>query len=242
MIVAAHQPHYLPWLGYLHKVAECDLFVVMDDLQYEAQNFQNRNRIKVNNGPLWLTVPLEKGPQNQIISDKRISNIQSGKENWQRRTWETLKTHYGRSPYFQMYAPELEEIYSRHWEQLLELDLYILRVMLNWLGIRRPIVLASSLKLTGQKTARIVDLCRKVGAHTYLSGAGGSRSYLELDQFERAGVQVAWQEFSHPVYSQRYPACGFLSHLAAIDLLFNCGPASRRLLMGKEEVGREQAV
>ncbi|MBV8758449.1 MAG: WbqC family protein, partial [Deltaproteobacteria bacterium] len=91
MIVAAHQPAYLPWLGYLDKMAKADVFVVMDDLQYEAQNFQNRNRIKLNNGAAWLTVPLEKGPQSQRICDKSISNAGSPKEHWQRRSWETLK-------------------------------------------------------------------------------------------------------------------------------------------------------
>ena len=74
MIVAAHQPHYLPWLGYLDKLAKADLFVVMDDLQYEAQNFQNRNRVKLNHGAAWLTVPLERGAQTDRICDKRIDN------------------------------------------------------------------------------------------------------------------------------------------------------------------------
>ena len=61
MILAAHQPHYLPWLGYLDKVAKADLFVVMDDLQYEAQNFQNRQRLKLADGARWVHVPLLRG-------------------------------------------------------------------------------------------------------------------------------------------------------------------------------------
>jgi WbqC-like protein family len=78
VIVAAHQPHFLPWIGYLAKVAACDLFVVMDDLQYEAQNFQNRNRVKINHGALWLTVPLVRGAQQERICDKRIDNRAPG--------------------------------------------------------------------------------------------------------------------------------------------------------------------
>ena len=88
MIVAAHQPHFLPWLGYLAKVAACDLFVVMDDLQYEAQNFQNRNRVKINHGALWLTVPLERGGQRDRICDKRIDNRGGPRHHWQRRAWQ----------------------------------------------------------------------------------------------------------------------------------------------------------
>src|ERR1700754_4403439 len=108
MIVAAHQRHYMPWLGYLDKMAQADLFVVMDDLQYEAQNFQNRNRVKLNNGAGWLSVTLERGAQSDLICDKRIQNGGSAKEHWQLKHWETLKVHYGRTPFSPAHAPELE--------------------------------------------------------------------------------------------------------------------------------------
>jgi hypothetical protein len=243
VIVGAHQPHYLPWLGYLHKVASTDVFVVMDDLQYEAQNFQNRNRVKVNNGAVWLTVPLQRGAQSDFILEKLVDNSVEGKQNWQRRSWETLRTHYGRAPYFRTYADELEALYTRRWERLVDLDLHVLELMMRWFDIRRPLVRSSSLGLRGQKTTRIVDLCKKLGADTYLSGGGGSRGYLQVDELADADVLVLWQSFTHPVYSQRYPDAGFVSHLAALDLLFNCGPASRRMLLGDGgEVAREQAV
>ena len=225
MIVAAHQPAYLPWLGYLDKMARADVFVVMDDLQYEAQNFQNRNRIKLNNGAGWLTVPLERGHQSDRICDKRIRNDASNpKEHWQRRTWATLQVHYGRTPFFERYAAEIEDLYTRPWERLVDLDLHILELARRWFGITVPIVLSSSLGLEGQKTARIADMCRKVGAKVYLSGRGGSTSYLDLDLLARAGVSVAWQSFEHPVYPQRYPQLGFVSHLSFLDALFNAGP------------------
>jgi hypothetical protein len=231
MILAAHQPHYLPWLGYLHKLASADLFVVMDDLQYEAQNFQNRNRVKLSGGAQWLTVPLERGPQAQRILDKRINNDGANRD-WARRHWETLRNSYGRAPYFERYAGELESMYSRRWEWLLDLDLHVLQLMTGWLGIRKPIVRASTLELQGIRSARIVDLCRKTGATTYLSGGGGSRAYLETDLFARENISVLWQQFTHPVYPQRYTDLGFVSRLAAIDLLFNCGEESRDILLG----------
>jgi hypothetical protein len=243
VIVAAHQPHYLPWLGYLHKVASADVFVVMDDLQYESQNFQNRNRVKVNNGALWLTVPLVKGSQSDRVLDKVIDNSVEGKQNWQRRSWETLRTHYGRAPYFRRYADEVEALYARRWDRLVELDLTVLETMMRWFDLRCPVVRASSLGLRGQKTARIIDLCQKLGARTYLSGAGGSRGYLDLDACNAAGLRVSWQSYAHPIYPQRYPEVGFVSHLAALDVLFNCGPESRQILLGEpREVLGEQAV
>ncbi len=239
MIVAAHQPHYLPWLGYLAKVAAADLFVVMDDLQYEAQNFQNRNRIKCNHGPLWLTVPLTHGAQSDRISDKQIVNLGSARDHWQRRHFETLRIHYQGAPHWRHYEPALRDVYSRQWNRLIDLDLHLLQLHLQWLEIRKPVLLASSLGLTGQKTERIAALCRAVGADTYLSGGGGSRGYLDVAQLARAGVGVQWQTFTHPRYAQRYPRLGFTSHLGALDLLLNCGPQSRDVLA--EAVARSSA-
>ena len=169
MILAAHQPSYLPWLGYLDKVAKADVFVVMDDLQYEAQNFQNRNRVKLNNGVGWLTVPLERGHQSDRICDKRIQNgCSNPKEHWQRRIWNSLAIHYRRAPHFARYASDLEEVFQRSWTHLLDLDLHILELARRWLSITTPVVLASSLGLAGEKTERILDLCRKVGARACL--------------------------------------------------------------------------
>ncbi len=227
MIVAAHQPSYLPWLGYLDKMAKADVFVVMDDLQYEAQNFQNRNRVKLNDRAGWLTVPLERGGQLDRICDKRIQNHVNPREHWQRRHWTAIKIHYGKSPHFARYADELEDLYTRPWTRLVELDLHVLEMARRWFGITRPILTSSSLELTGQKTERIIDLCRKVGAKVYLSGRGGSTTYLDVEALRRAGIAVAWQQFAHPTYPQRYPQLGFVPYLAFLDLLLNCGPASR---------------
>src|SRR5213592_31505 len=115
MIVAAHQPHYLPWLGYLDKLAKADLFVVMDDLQFEMQNFQNRQRLKLAGGPTWLTVPLCRGSQSDRICDKRIVPATSLKQHWQHRHWQTLVMSYGRSPYWYLYAEALRDVYTREW-------------------------------------------------------------------------------------------------------------------------------
>lgn len=228
MIVAAHQPHYMPWLGYLDKLAKADLFVVMDDLQYEGQNFQNRQRVKLATGASWLTVPLERGAQTDRICDKRIDNHGNPKQHWQRRTWLTLEHNYRRAPYFARYAAELRDVYSRTWTTLLELDLHMLDLARTWLAIATPIVRSSTLGLQGEKTERIVDLCRRVGARAYLSGGGGSVGYLDSELIGRAGIGLIWQHFVHPVHAQQHS--GFASHLGFLDLMFNCGEASRDIL------------
>jgi hypothetical protein len=224
MIVAAHQPHYLPWLGYLDKLAGADLFVVMDDLQYEAQNFINRQRLKLAAGPHWLVVPLVRGAQTDRICDKRIDNAgRGGRHHWQHRHWRTLEVHYGKTPTWSRVAPALEDVFTRRWDFLLDLDLHILDLARRWFSITRPIVRASSLELRGHKTERIISMCHAVGARTYLTGKGGSAGYLDVDALARAGIQTVWQSFSHPTYPQRYPEAGFCSHLGFLDYLCNVG-------------------
>jgi hypothetical protein len=231
MIVAAHQPHYLPWLGYLDKLAKADCFVLMDDLQYEEQNFQNRQRLKLADGPHWFSVPLLRGTQTDRIIDKRIDNAGYGsRHHWQRRTWRTLEVHYGRAPHFGRYAKDLEILYTRRWEWLIDLQLSVLDLACAAFGIDTPIVRASTLHLRGTKTDRILDFCYRLGAKIYLTGAGGSTGYLDVDKLSASGVTALWQRFTHPVYAQRYPACGFVSHLAFVDLLLNCGPQSAAVI------------
>lgn len=233
MILAAHQPSYLPWLGYLDKMAKADVFVVMDDLQYEAQNYQNRNRIKRNDGAAWLTVPLERGAQTDRICDKVIQNHASAREHWQRKTWRTIGIHYGPTQHFARYRDELHEVFARTWEKLVDVDLHVLELARRWFDITVPVVRSSSLGLAGQKTERIIDMCRKVGATSYLSGRGGSTTYLDVELMKRAGIDVLWQHFDHPTYPQRYPALGFVPQLAFLDLVLNCGPESRSILWRK---------
>ena len=242
MIVAAHQPAYLPWLGYLDKIAKADLFVVMDDLQFEAQNFQNRQRVRLCDGPTWVVVPLEHGAQSDRICDKRIDNAGNPKQHWQPRTWRTLEINYRRAPFFDRYADELRAVYTRPWTSLVELDLHLLELARRWLDITTPMVRSSQLGLVGAKTDRILDMCRKLDARAYLSGRGGSSGYLDVEKMGRAGIGVLWQHFEHPVYPQRYPQRGFDSHLAFIDLLLNCGPASRDILFDRTHPARVKAA
>jgi hypothetical protein len=231
MIVGAHQPHFLPWLGYLDKLAKSDVFVVMDDLQYEAQNFQNRNRLKLSGGPAWMTVPLIADSQTARLCDRRIDNTgRGGRHHWQHRIRRSIEVHYGRAAWFDRHAAELEDVFVRRWDSLVDLDLQMLDLARRWFGITTPIIRASSLELTGQKTDRILAMCEALGANIYLSGKGGSTGYLDTDQLARAGVTTAWQQFTHPHHTQRYPHLGFVSHLGFLDCVLNCGPDARVLL------------
>src|SRR5258706_350957 len=206
MIVAAHQPSYLPWLGYFDKIAKVDLFIVMDQLPYEPRSFQNRNRIKCDHGPAWLTVPVQREGGGRIL-DQLVDNHGRGSDTWQRRTWMTIVNQYRRAPYLPRYMDDLRFLFTQPWKHLVDLNMYVLDLARRWLNIRTPVMRASELGLRtdGDTTDQLIDMCKKVGADHYLSGSGAAVRTLDAERMGRAGIGVCWQIFDHPNYPQRHP-------------------------------------
>lgn len=239
MIVAAHQPNFIPWLGYFDKMRKADLFIVVDHVQMERQSFQNRVRIKTGEGERWITVPVVQESRSERIMDKRIDNSRTGRFRWSRKMFLTLKYAYQSAPYFRDYEAALAEIFEARWDRLSDLNGRLIGFCREALDIRTPMLASSALRIAGSKSDMVLNMCREAGATAYLAGDGASRCYLDVDAFERAGIRVLWQEFEHPRYVQ-HPSCGvFIPNLSAFDLLFNCGPRSAEILRGervREEV------
>lgn len=228
MILAAHQLHYLPWLRYFHKIASCDTFVVLDNIQFNKNGWQNRNKIKTSNGAFTLTVPVVHKFQ-QVLSEVQIDS----KQPWRRKHWGTLQSNYQKSPYFKDHELFFCQLYERSWERLNDLNYEILFYLLKVLGIRTRVIRSSELALKGEGTERLVGICKEVGARTYLTGSYAAQVYLDPTLFEQEGTQVLFQEFECPHYPQLYPEIGFIPELSIIDLLFNCGPKSLEILAGR---------
>lgn len=220
MILAAHQPQYLPWVGYFHKMANSDLFVILDDVQYKKREFQNRNRIRNKDGWIWLTVPvLSKGHYDQRILEVKVDNETS----WRHDHWEAIRHNYARAPHFVEHSHFFEEFYSSNISHLIDLNMTIIDFLCSKFNIRVPIRRSSELGLSSSSTQRLVDICRAYSADTYLSGIGG-RDYLDEELFVAHGIKLIYQDFKHPVYTQCFP--GFEPYMSAIDLLFNFGTES----------------
>jgi hypothetical protein len=218
-IAAIHQPQYLPYLGFFHKVRNCDLFIAMDSVQFERRGVQHRNKIKTPQGEQWLTVPvIHRSRAEETIGSMEINN----EIPWSRKHWNSIQTNYARSPYFEKYAPDLQHILSRNWSNLCELNMELIQWMMRLLDINKPIIYLSELNVDGSKSQLLINACKAVGANTYLSGSGG-RGYMDLDAFATADIDVMWQEFSFPSYPQILPELGFISHLSIIDTLFCWG-------------------
>lgn len=226
MLVAIHQPEHLPWLGFFDKVAQADVFVLLDTVPYSKGGFQNRNRIRTGQGSMWLTVPVRTGGKfGQPIREVKINNRTSPR--WREKAWRSIEQHYGKTPFFATYADPFADVYRREWNFLSDLNTAIITAMVEAMGIATRLCRASSLDPQGVRSDLLVDICRKLGARTYLSGISG-RSYLDEKPFQSAAIEVLYQEFRHPIYSQLWEP--FAPAMSAIDLLFNCGAQSLNIL------------
>lgn len=226
MLVGIHQPHYLPWLRYIEKIARSDVFIILDDVQYEKNGFQNRNRIKTPQGWSYLTVPIAR-PHLRPIRETIIDNT----ADWREKHRRSLEMSYARSPYFQRYWPPLLEVYAKGWTHLADLNVAMLRIFLDFLGIRTRLHASSEIPTEGRSTQRLIELCRAVGGDSYLSGAHAAGAYLDPDEMERSGLRVVYQRWRPPEYAQPYPAAGFIPDLSIVDLLFQEGERSLQILL-----------
>ncbi|MCB9800526.1 MAG: WbqC family protein [Candidatus Omnitrophica bacterium] len=226
MLVGIHQLHYLPWLRYIHKIASCDVFVILDTIQFNKNGWQNRNKIKTSQGAKILTVPvLHKRAQN--LSEVEIDT----KQRWAKKHWGTILAAYQKAPHFDEHRKFFEEIYSREWEKLNELNHEMLSYFVNVLGIKTKIVHGSDMELRGEATERLVNICKDLTASAYLTGAYAAEAYLEEELFKAAGISLTAQQFKCPEYCQQFQSLGFIPELAILDMLFNCGPRTLEILM-----------
>jgi hypothetical protein len=219
LIVAIHQPQYLPWLGYFDKMSKADVFCYLDNVQYKKNEWQNRNRIKTAQSRQWITVPVRyRFPQK--INEVEINNAVK----WKKKHLQAFITNYSKASYFGDYIVHFKDFFSESWVLLSDLNVFLIERLREFLNLHsKPTMLASSLMLSDDPSDRLVDICKAVGADTYLSGQDGIK-YMDLERFEEHGIKVVIQEFKHPVYPQRFNQ--FQSHLSIVDLLFNCGPQS----------------
>lgn len=222
MNVAIHQPQYLPWLPYLMKIEESDVFIFLDTVDFQKNGLQNRNQIKTAQGAHWLTVPI-KQQLGQKILDVKIDNS----SNWRRKHWQTIQLCYKKAPFFKTYEKDIEVLYAREWGGLNELNIELTMMMLRWMNIRTPTMRSSQMKATGTASDLVLNLCLEVGATHYISGVGG-KNYLEPKAFEKAGIEIDYRPSLLPeAYPQLFTQAGFINHLSALDIVLNCGEAWR---------------
>ncbi len=228
MICAIHQPQYLPWLGYFDKMARADVFVLLDNVQFKKNEWQNRNRIRNAQGWQWITVPVLHD-HGQLINEVRLNAT----VDWRKEHVRSIELNYGKAPHFKAYWPKIRLIYDQEWATLAALNMALVHVLADILGIETKIAVASELDVASTRTQRLVDICCRLECDTYLAGAGGE-DYMDFDLLRAAGINVQTQAYQHPVYPQLWSkgAEDFQPFMSTLDLLMNGGGQSLKVLQG----------
>lgn len=226
--VAIHQPNFLPWLGYFHKISLADIFVFFDDVQFpRGKTYGNRVKIKTNNGELWITVPVLSKGELPCFNSILINNTAP----WQRKILKTIELSYKKAKYFEKYHERFSEIFLSDYERLIDLNIALIQYVVEMLGLNVKLCLSSEI-LSGRELNaedKIISILKYLEASVYVSGSGaGSERYIENGRFRLENIKLEWQIFSAPVYEQLWGP--FIPGLSIIDLLFNCGDESLVIL------------
>lgn len=225
MIISANQPYFCPYPGFFFKALLSDVLVILDTVQFpRGTTWISRNRFKNDQGPLWLTIPVwKKGLGLQSIN--QVGICYEGR--WPHKHLQSLKTAYAHAPYLQDHLGFLEEVFSRRWEKLTDLNLAIIRHLLGSLQMETKLVLLSELGITARGTQLLVETCRALGASTFLAQSQALK-YLDARLFQERGIELRLCKYVAPIYPQLWG--DFLANLSIFDLVFNCGPMARDIL------------
>ncbi|MGE4279592.1 MAG: WbqC family protein [Magnetospirillum sp.] len=226
-IVAICQPHFIPWMGYFEMAERADVFVMLDDVAYSKNGWINRNRLRSPDprGWQWATVPVHDSGGG-LIRDTRIA--EAGR--WRSKLLASLRQNYGRTPHFARYYPALERRVEAAGDNLAELNMDLLELLCDQLGIAARLVRSSHYMAPGSKDDKLVTLCQHLGATLYLAN-NGSAPYIRAEKFLDRGIGFVFQDYQHPVYPQGDTKGGFVSHLSVVDCLFWHGPAARDVVL-----------
>lgn len=224
--VAILQSSYVPWKGYFDLMNAVDEFILLDNVQYTRRDWRNRNRLKSPAGVRWLTIPVTvKGRYLQKIDETVVSD-----PDWAVRHWSALVAWYRCAPCFAHYRALLEGLYLNMQERRLSaINRHFLETLRDLLGISTPIACSGDYPCGGEKSERLLNICRAAGATRYVSGPA-ARAYLDEDRFREEQVEVVWMSYEgYPEYKQLYPP--FDHHVSVLDLLFSVGDEAPRYML-----------
>jgi hypothetical protein len=223
MKIAIHQANYFPYPGFFHKINQADVFVIQDDIKF-VNKVTNRNKIISSSGHTWINVPIKKGHQSLPIMDVKINN----EIPWKKINFKKVCAGYNKAKFFHLYKDFFENLYKKEWNNIFDLNFETIKQVLIWLNIKTKIVIESELDVSGQSTERLVKVCKKLGADTYISGIGGKK-YLDEKLFEKNKIILKYQNYNPIKYTQ-HMSKSFIPNLSIIDLLANAGSESGKLL------------
>ena len=215
MILSAHQPAYIPWAGYIHKIISSDIFIILDNVQYEKNSFINRNYLLINKTPKLLTVPVElKSHLNSRIIDIKIANTKQ----WARKHLNAILLNYNKAPFFHKHIDFFEEIYTKEWLYINDLNNKILLYFLSVIKSSTKILKMSETSVVGNKTSLIINLCNKFDCKTFIFGSNG-KDYADIKMGKKHNINFLYQKFDEYNYS-KYQKERYKVNLSVLDILF----------------------
>ena len=223
MKITIHQANYFPYPGFFHKINQADVFVIQDDIKF-VNKVTNRNKIISSSGHTWINVPIKKGHQSLPIMDVKINN----EIPWKKINFKKVCAGYNKAKFFHLYKDFFENLYKKEWNNIFDLNFETIKQVLIWLNIKTKIVIESELDVSGQHTERLVNVCKKLGADTYISGIGGKK-YLDEKLFEKNKIILKYQNYA-PIRYLQHISKSFIPNLSIINLLANAGSESGKLL------------
>lgn len=231
-VVAIHQPNFLPWLGFFHKITHCNVFILLDNVQLQKTggSYSNRVQLAVGGVAQWVTVPIVRN----YHGTKAINEIEINyRDNWQEKLLRTVQMNYARAKYFEEIFAMLQSLFSAKTPYLSELNIQGIKVILEGLKIdTTEIILASSIHTASKSTELLIELTKACQGNIYLCG-GGASGYQEDDLYEKAGIELRFQSFKHPEYDQLKSP--FIAGLSIIDPLMHLGWAGTKELFGAQK-------
>ena len=224
LVVTVHQPEHMPWPGFFHKMSQADIYVLLDNVQFKKNNWQNRNRIITSEGEeQWLTIPVKlKGHTETTICEIEINE----QEDWRRKYLGRIISSYSKHPYFKTYSEKLFAIINQRHSHLRDLNRDLIDFFRGVLGINNQLMWASDLPVQGRSTELLSSIVKTLGGDIYISGPDGAK-YMDLNLFARENIEVVFHHFSPPIYNAR---SGFLPGLSTLDIIMNYGEKTASII------------
>lgn len=238
MKAAIHQPQYYPWIGYFHKIAKADKFILLNEVQLTDSGYMHRNRFLDINGKVkFVTIPFfKKNYMNLPYNKLKINNTVE----WQKRNANFLKAAYGKAPYFHEIWNIISYQFIEEYAHLSDIVIKSIFTVCEILQIDTPFLFQSDIKYNRDmhKSNLVLNLCKATGADIYLSGKGASIKYLDREQFKENLIDIEFQDVSIPTYSQ-VNTQKFIGGISILDMLFNLGIENTRKLFWQNVNGSD---
>lgn len=223
--VAIVQSNYIPWKGYFDLISYVDEFVIYDNVQYTKRDWRNRNQIISKNGKIWLTIPvITKDKYKQQVNETKIDG-----DKWKKNHWKSIEQNYKKSKYFEEVESFLKPLYfEKNYIFLSELNFEFIRAICNYLSIDTNIINSNKFKISGEKTSKLVCICKQTKATNYVSGPLAA-NYIDEQIFKKNEINLKWFDYDgYPQYEQLWDK--FDHNVSILDLLFNNGKQSNEFM------------